>query len=500
MKNKFFLKMDKLDLKILKYLKDKKEIDLSNFSKKTSLSKEKIKNRFKKIEAIYSLHEINEFDVDPTSGKLFAYVYETGEKDLKDIAMEAFNLYAEKNVLDFTVFKSDILFEREIVNFGKKLMHGNENVVGTVTYGGTESIFLAVKAARDRYKKLYGKDKVPEIIAPVTIHPAFLKAADYMVLNIKRVPVNENLKANIESIKESITDKTALIAISAPNWPYGTIDDVKDISDIALDKNIPLHVDSCVGGFILPFFEMLDEKVPPFDFRVPGVSSISLDVHKYGYTTKGASIVLFSSPDYKKFSIYVDSTSPGYLFVNQAVLSSRSVGPFAAAYATIKYLGIDGYKRLAKKVLIARDRIYSGLKELGFRSTGPVESSILSLYSDKVDLLGYAYNMKNKGWHISLQKPVKDYNIPLNIHLTISPVHYRVAQRFIIDSRESISIPSKINMQEIKNLIENGEMGKVVEYLENGSIDSGIIPILLENLPEDIASDLVKDIVIGWFK
>jgi len=117
-----------------------------------------------------------------------------------------------------------------------------------------------------------------------------------------------------------------------------------------------------------------------------------------------------------------------------------------------------------------------------------------------VDLLGYAYNMKNKGWHISLQKPVKDYNIPLNIHLTISPVHYRVAQRFIIDSRESISIPSKINMQEIKNLIENGEMGKVVEYLENGSIDSGIIPILLENLPEDIASDLVKDIVIGWFK
>jgi glutamate/tyrosine decarboxylase-like PLP-dependent enzyme len=434
-------------------------------------------------------------DIDPYSGRLFAYVYETGDENLRRIAHNALIRFSDKNILDFTVFRSAIEFEKGVVGFAKKLMNG-ESAVGSYTYGGTESIMLAVKSARDLFRKR--SNSTPEIVVPITIHPSFYKSADYMGLRVKRVGIDERKKADIDAINESVTDRTALIALSAPNWPYGTVDPIEEVSEIALDRNIPLHVDACLGGFILPFFEKIGEKVPLFDFRVEGVTSISLDIHKYGYAPKGASVVLFRTPELKKHSMYVDVSSPGYVFVNQAVLSSRSIGPLASAYAVIRYLGEDGYKSLAKKVLSARDKIYGGLRGLGFRSVGDIESSVLSLYNSEIELTRFVSNMRLLGWHTPLQRGLSEYNIPLNIHLTISPIHDSLAEEFIRDAEKAIEMPSEETT--IFNAIKSGDFQKILEYLNTGKVDSAVIPLILDAIPEEVAVEMVKEIVIRWFE
>jgi len=279
-------------------------------------------------EFLRELEKIEREDLNPYTGRLFAYVYETGDDELKKVAKEALLRFYDKNILDFTVFKSAIHFEREVVAFCKKLVNAEEKSTGTFTFGGTESIFLAVKSARDYYKSK-GKEGVPELIAPITIHPSFYKACHYLGLKVRKVRITEEKKADVDALNEAINDKTSLIALSAPNWPYGTIDPIKEVAEIAQDGKILLHVDACLGGFILPFFEKIGENLTQFDFRVDGVTSISMDVHKYGYAPKGASVVLFRNSELKKHSMYVDVSSPGYIFVNAAVLSSRSVGPLS---------------------------------------------------------------------------------------------------------------------------------------------------------------------------
>lgn len=352
-----------------------------------------------------------------TSGKFFAYVYETGDEELKAVAMRALQRFYNKNMLDFTVYRSAIFFEKEVLGFSKKLLHG-EDTCGTFTYGGTESIMLAVLSARNSFWKRRGKSEIPKVLAPYTIHPSFAKSAHYLGMDIKYFGVDGRLKADVESLKESIDERTALIAISAPNWPFGTLDPVKEIAEVAMDKKTLLHVDACLGGFILPFFEKLGEKVEPFDFRVEGVTSISADLHKYGYAPKGASVVLFRSTELKKDSMFVDVQNPGYIFVNPAVLSSRSVGPLASAFAVVKYLGEDGYLRLSKHVLEARETILDGLKSLGFESVAPVESPILSLFRNRFTLFHNRYardglafpHSKVKGAFDSREHPLDDFS------------------------------------------------------------------------------------------
>jgi glutamate/tyrosine decarboxylase-like PLP-dependent enzyme len=453
-----------------------------------------------RVEEVLSiLEKARAEDVDPRSGRLFAYVYEAGDDNVREVARRALLEYAEKNLLDFTVFRSALFFEREVVRFARALMHGGPEVVGSFTLGGTESIMLAVKAARDHYRKREGTARVPKILAPATIHPAFLKAANYLDLKVMRLPIRET-KADVDAFAKAVDRDVALIALSAPNWPFGTIDPVKEIAEIAVDKRVLLHVDACLGGFILPFFEMLGEPVPKFDFRVEGVTSISLDYHKYGYAPKGASVVLFRDPELKKLSMYVDVSSPGYVFVNQAVLSSRPEGPLAAAFAVMKYLGVEGYKKLAEKVLKARNAIYHGLKKLGFESVGKVESSVLALYNNDVDLIGFVSNMKKLGWYVSLQRGLKEYGIPDNVHLVISPIHADVADAFLADAKKALEMKPEVSMKQLYDIIGRGAFDELVKGLQEGVIDSSVIPKVLEAIPEEVAVELIKNIVVEWFR
>ena len=447
-----------------------------------------------------SLSQIEKMDVDPYSGGLFTYVYETGDKKFREIQHKALNMFYDKNALDFTTFKSAAFFEREIVRFAKSISHADDEVLGTLTYGGTESILLAVKSARDFFKMTRGTNGIPEIVLPTSGHPSWEKGAEYFGLKVKLVPVDrDEKKIDLEALKAAITDKTALIVGSAPNFPYGSIDPVAQMGQIAKDKGIPLHVDACVGGFILPFFEKLGEKVPTYDFRVEGVTSISLDTHKYGYSLKGSSVLLFRNPEMKKYSNYINISWPSYIYVNTSILSSRSVGPMASAWTAINYLGVDGYLSLTRKVISARNYMFKELNKLGFKTTAPLESSILSLYNDDIDLFGFVYGMQKKSWYLEVQKAIKDV-VPYNIHMTLNPIHDKLSKAFIKDAKDVAKSPVSSEFKKLMEDLSKGDMTGLMKSVKEGSINPVLLIKVLEQIPEDSAKEMANVIVNEVFR
>lgn len=443
----------------------------------------------------------SEMDPDSSTGRLFAYIYETGREDLARAAREAYSLFINTNALDPLVFKSALYFEREIVGWARRLAGGSEEVVGTVTSGGTESIILAVKTARSHFEKREGRSAVGEVVAPATIHPSVKKASHYTGLRyIESRVERDTKKARVEDLKENVSNKTALIVLSAPNYPYGTIDPVKDAAEYAADKGIPVHVDACLGGYILPFFERLGIDVPEFDFRIEGVTSISMDAHKYGYAPKGVSVLLFRDAGWKKESIFVDLAWPGYPFINTAVLSSRSIAPLAAAWAIQSLLGENGYLELASHVVEARDAIYSGLSRLGFESLAPIESPILSLthQSGESEVLKFHAVMSERGWVIGLQPRVKNL-APLNIHLTMMPVHKRIVGEFLRDAEEALSSGVPEDLRALLSQLERDPLAAALKIGET-KFDAILIAKLLESLPEDLASEMAKELAVEVFK
>lgn len=449
---------------------------------------------------LQTLHEIEKMDVDPYAGNLFTYVYETGDTDLREIEHEALNLFYDRNALDFTTFKSAAFFEKGVVKFAKSLANAGDSVLGTLTYGGTESILLAVKSARDSFRKRNGNAAVPELVIPESAHPSWAKAAEYFDLVLKVTKIDPGTKkADLDAFNDAVSEKTALAVASAPNFPYGTIDDVHGMGDITMQRNAPLHVDACVGGFIMPFLEELGEKFPRYDFREEAVTSISMDTHKYGYALKGSSVLLMRSPEMKKFANYVNISWPSYIFVNTSILSSRSVGPMASAWTAINYLGREGYLDLAKKILGARKLILNGMRELGFRPTAPVESTLLSLYNDAVDLFDFVYKMQKKSWHVDLQKAVPDL-VPYNLHFTLSPIHEKVAGRFLTDARNALEMPEDPSFKFALESILKGDVGSLSRIAKEGEINVALMTKLLEIIPEDSAKEIASQIVIEMFR
>ena len=451
-------------------------------------------------DVVGKLLEVKGLDADPASGRLFSYIYEAGDPGLRRVARRAFEEFLDTNALDPTVFGSALFFEKEVVAFAKSLVHSGDDVAGTVTYGGTESIMLAVRAARGLYKRRQGAHPTPRIVAPATVHPSIKKAADYLGLKVTLTPVDpETKKADVETIKAELRGDVALVVLSAPNYPYGTIDPVREIAEAASDKGVPVHVDACIGGFILPFMERLGLEVEPFDFRVESVTSLSMDVHKYGYSPKGASVILFRGAEAKKESLYIDLSWPGYPLINTTVLSSRTVAPLAAAWAVIKYLGIEGYTEKASMVVKARDEILDGLGRLGFKPLAPVESPLLSLTLEPEDeLFRFHANMTRRGWVIGLQPKVKDL-VPFNMHLTITPVHARVARDFIKDASYAIREPMPRELAKARELLERDPLA-LAGMIGETPYDSIIIAWLLSVMPPDVAWEMARELVVEVYR
>lgn len=440
---------------------------------------------------------------DPSSGTMFTHAYETGDPMLRALARRAFELYMDKTMLDFTVYPSLVRLERDIISFVAKLMGGDDRTAGTFTYGGTESIMLAVKAARDFFKSR-NPSLEPEVILPYTAHPAFVKAAVYLGLKPILVPVDlESFKVDLNAVQERVSKRTAMIVGSAPNYPTGVVDDIRGLGDIALDHDVWLHVDACIGGFVLPFFKELGEPIPDFNFKVDGVHSISVDLHKYGYTPKGASVVLYRNRSLRKYQYFVYSRWPGYPLVNTAVLSTRSAGSLAASWAVVKYLGYKGYLSLATRTLNAKKKLVKGIKEIGLRILGAPESSIIAFTDEEINVAQLSIAMKKRGWILQVQPGSTHLGFPQSIHLTISPVHDMLAEVFLKDLKESLEDvrrrPFKISLQELMELLGTPiSVSKLVEKLglSREAVLSDDVLLLVNEAIRVLPPDIVENVIL----
>lgn len=356
------------------------------------------------------LAELRAHDLPVRGGKVTAYVYDTGRPGVHAAAAAAYLEMLEVNMLDPTAFPSVVEMERQVVGAVAELLGGGH---GIFTSGGTESVMLAVKAAR----KPGGT-----IVAPVTAHPAFHKAADYLGLEVVPVPVDlKTFQVDPAAMAEAIDERTCLVVVSAPSYPQGVIDPVAEVAAIAAERGVPCHVDACVGGWLLPWLRMAGAEVPPFDLTVPGVTSISCDLHKFGYAPKGASVVLFADPAMRRKAYFASAAWPGYTVINATVQSSRSAGSLGGAWATMRALGREGYLSLAQACLEATVRLREGIGAIdGLRVLGEPSSSLVAFTSDTIDVFVLADEARRRGWFI--QPQLSYAGIPANLHITVTGV------------------------------------------------------------------------------
>jgi len=364
-------------------------------------------------------------------GKTAVYVFNAGE-DVANVQKAAYTMYMSENGLGPAAFPSLKQMEDEVIGMALQLLHGPEDACGSITSGGTDSITMAVKASRDfarNEKQLTGK---LNIVLPFSAHPAFDKASKMMELEVRRVPVADNLLADISGMSDAIDDKTIMLVGSAPNFPYGLIDPIPELGALATDKNVWLHVDACVGGYIAPFVRMNGEDIPPFDFEVEGVRSMSADLHKYGYCAKGASSVLFRSEALKEHMIFDCSEWPGGRMVTPTLAGTRPGGAISAAWAVMNYLGTSGYREKHKQVTDAREEIEKGVVKLGFRILGNPQLGIVAFAHDELDVFAIYKQMFKRGWFTSLTTK------PRALHLMLSPFHATVTDTYLDDLKASV--------------------------------------------------------------
>jgi len=377
------------------------------------------------------LNEMRTFgagDANYEEGRTWSLVYYLG-KEHTDFLKEAFGSYFSQNALNPMAFASLKRFESEVVRMTASMLHGGPEACGTMTSGGTESCLLAVKTYRDRARRLR-RVRRPEMILPESIHVAFEKAAEYFGVKAVHVPVGKDYRVDVRRVRRAINRNTILIVGSAPCYPHGVIDPIEELGLLAKRKGIPLHVDSCLGGFLLPFVERLGHPVPPFDFRVPGVCSISADVHKYGYAAKGASVICYRNADYLQDQLFVFENWPGGVFASPALLGTRPGGAIAAAWAAMQAMGEDGYLEQAKQVMDTTRTLIDGVNAIpGLEVLGRPHMSVFAYRSTSPDVPIYAVGdkMEERGWHIDRQQR------PECLHAMVTPGHSQVAQQYLAD-------------------------------------------------------------------
>lgn len=471
---------------------------------KKGLSREEL---FKKLD------ERRADDLNWRSGKVFGYVFDPG-KEAMEMGKEVYSMFLTENALDFSVFPSLLNFETELVAIAAEHLNGDNNVVGNFTSGGTESIILAVKAARD-YSRVHKPDITePEVILPVTAHAAFHKATRYLNVKVVPAPVDKTFRAIPSEVEKAITPNTILLVGSAPSYAHGVVDPVKELGEVALKHNLLLHTDACVGGFMLPYFKRLGEPVPDFDFKVPGVTSLSIDLHKYAYTPKGASLVLYRSKDLRKYQIFACSHWTGYTIINNAVQSSRSGGPMAAAWAVLNYIGDDGYLEIARKKLEATKRIIQGIENIkDLRLMTRPDMCMLSFTSDTISVFHLIDEMNSMGWYI--QPALRFEHSKENIHLSINYSNVEWVDDFIRDLEKCVekvrTVPfgelgaavkaefEKMNPDELTNETFSEMLG--MAGIEGGGLPEKMADIneILNNLPPALRERLLVEYINNLF-
>jgi sphinganine-1-phosphate aldolase len=388
-------------------------------------------------DVLAQMKEFKSLDVDWQKGRSFSLVYPVNEEH-HDFLKKAHNLFFSENALNPMAFKSLRKFEHETIRMCAELFHGDDETVGLVTSGGTESLIMAIKAYRDRAKKLKPWILKPEIIVPESAHSAIDKGAYYFDVKIRHAPVGPDFRVDVKAVKKMINRNTILIIGSAPQYPQGVVDPIAQLADLADSHGIPMHVDACIGGFVLPFIEKLGYAVPVFDFRIPGVTSISADIHKYGYSAKGASALVYRNMSYMKYQFFIHTEwKGGGIYASPSFPGTRPGGPIAAAWGTMKKLGEEGYLELTKQILETREYFLKELAKIPELKLLAYPDSTLICFTNsdsRVGIYAVADQLQAKGWNIDRQQT------PESIHLTLSPAHSEFMKEFVWDLKEAVEI------------------------------------------------------------
>jgi glutamate/tyrosine decarboxylase-like PLP-dependent enzyme len=381
------------------------------------------------------LERFREHDTPWREGRTWAYVYDPG-REAEEVIKDAFSSYLSENGLDPTAFPSALQMENEVIAMAARHLNGDADVVGNFTSGGTESIMLAVKAARDQAREQRPAIREPEIVLPETAHAAFQKAAYYLGLRPVIAPVDpESFRADVGAVRDAITPNTVLLVGSAISYAHGVVDPIRELGQLALERDLLLHVDGCMGGFLLQYFARLGTPVFEYDFRVPGVTSISMDLHKYAFAAKGASTILYRDKQLRKYGMYACSNWTGYTVINPTVQSTKSAGPIAAAWAALHFIGDDGYLEITRAVKQATDEIVAAVEAApDLRMLGRPDMNLLSFASDTVSVFHIADEMKERNWYV--QPQLAYGSSPENIHLSINPESVRWVDGMLADLHE----------------------------------------------------------------
>lgn len=372
-------------------------------------------------------------DANWRAGRLAVYVFHAGD-DVLQVAKEAYALYQSENALGPLAFPSLRQMEADVVGMGLSLLHAPDGARGNMTSGGTESIFLAVKTCRDAARARGADTDGAEIVAPRSAHPAFDKAAHLLGLRVVRVPVAADLRADVPAMAAATTNRTVMIVGSAPCFPYGMIDPIGALSDLAIERDLWLHVDACVGGYFAPFARMNGVAVPAFDFELPGVRSISADLHKYGYAAKGASTIFHRSEEQWRHQVFEFEDWPAGGMHTPTLAGTRPGGAIASAWAVMHYLGVEGYREKARQVVGARETLMAAIREIdGLRTYGDPLLGLFVYGSDRFDPFAIWRRMLQRGWFTGLTTE------PRAIHLMLSPAHAAVADQYLADLRASVA-------------------------------------------------------------
>jgi glutamate/tyrosine decarboxylase-like PLP-dependent enzyme len=374
-------------------------------------------------------------DVDWHRGRMFGLVHDGGP-EVTEVAERAALAYLHPNALDPRAFPSVAELQHDLVGWTAELLHGPAPTAGAVTSGGTESILCAALVARQRARDERGVAH-GSIVVPASAHPAFFKAGFVLDMPVVVTPVTDGYTADVAAMAAAVDDRTALVVGSAPQFPQGVVDPIPEIAALAASVGAHCHVDACMGGHVLPFAEALGRDVPAWDFRVPGVDSISADNHKLGYAPKGVGVVVYRADGLRRRQSW-DMTWPGGYYASVGIQGSRSAAPMAAAWAVMTHLGFDGFVRLVDVVLANADLVRTAVADVdGLRVLGDPALHLLAFAADPasgraVDVHALARALRRRGW----VHDVQDH--PPSIHTTVSNTNTGAVADYPADLRAAV--------------------------------------------------------------
>ena len=354
--------------------------------------------------------------------------YWAGE-DVVAVAREAYDRHIGDNVIyGASMFPSLLRYEAEVTAMALDMLDAPEGAGGGITTGGTESILMAVRTARDWARQHRARATQPEILLPETAHPAFEKAAHLTGLAVRRMTTSPGYRADVRAMVEAVNENTIMLVGSAPPYPYALVDPIAEIAALASRHGLWMHVDACVGGFVLPFLRELGAPVPPFDFSVPGVMSISADLHKFGYSGRGASLLLLRDKANERYQRFSSGAWPSGTYSTLNFGGSRNGGAIASSWAVMRYLGRAGYRERAAGILETKRKLAAGLAAGGrLKLLGEPEGAHVSVVSDALDMVAVAEGMEARGWMFGrLQRPP-------GLVLILTPRHSGIVENLLAD-------------------------------------------------------------------